>query len=269
MSRQWWLSLPILLVPMQAGFSQDAVGELKKAVQQTAEVAARSLAEQLPATAPAPCVDLDVLMGCVAFDEKGELRPKKEGGEPEVLRAGTIGAQLAAKLNEEREKLPGGASSGAAGADFLLTGLAGEDKIEAIEQFRLQLAADGSKSRLQNGNQVPRIVGTTVSQRGTANSVQFDNMGMLISGSAQIAKTGTIALAVEIERSAIGPDEEGTPISLVEGNVIRTPQINTLVVNTQVTVADGRPVLLGSFVRSLGGKVTETFLVVTATVVKP
>jgi len=94
-------------------------------------------------------------------------------------------------------------------------------------------------------------------------------MGMLISGSAQIAKTGAIALAVEIERSAIGPDEEGTPISLVEGKTIRTPQIDTLVINTQVTVADGQPVLLGSFVRSSGDKVTETFVVVTATVVKP
>lgn len=65
------------------------------------------------------------------------------------------------------------------------------------------------------------------------------------------------------------PEEEGTPISVSEGKTIRTPRIDTLVIDTQVTLTAGEPTLLGSFVRSSGDKVSETFVVVTATIVKP
>ncbi len=269
MLRHSMLSLPLVLALTQLGSAQDTVKELKRVVQQTATAAAKSVAEQLPAPAPGPCIELDVLIGCVAFDEKGELRVKKEGAEPEINRAGTLGANLAAKLNEQRDKLPAGVSPGAAGANFLLQGLAGEEKIESLEQFRLRLNTDGTEARLQNGSRMPRIVGTSMRGNAITNSVEFEQIGVMVGGSAKITKTGKIALALEIEKSAFGPEEEGTPVSVNEGKTLRTPRIDVLVMNTQITVADREPMVLTSQVRLWGDKVTETFVVITASVEKP
>lgn len=260
----------LLLASGQATPGQDTVNELKKAVQQTAAAAARTVTEQLPAPAPGPGVELEVLIGCVVFDEQGELRVDKEGAEPEVNRAGTLGASLAAKLNAEKGTLlPAGFSAGAAGANFLLKRLGGGGKLRSLEQFRLRLSTDGVEAHLQNGSREPRVTGTMMQGGNISNTVQFENLGVLAGGSAQITKTGKIAVSVQIEQSSLGPEEEGAPVSVRDGLTVRTPRITTMTLRTQATVTDGESALLGSLVRSWGDKVTETFVVITATTVKP
>ncbi len=259
----------LLLASGQPSPGQDTVNELKKAVQQTAAAAARTVAEQLPAPAPGPGVELEVLIGCVVFDEQGELRVDKEGAEPEVNRAGTLGASLAAKLNSEKGTLPAGFSAGAAGANLLLKQLGGGGKLRSLEHFRLRLSTDGVEAHLQNGSREPRVTGTMMQGGNVSNTVQFENLGVLAGGSAQITKTGKIAVSVQIEQSSLGPEEEGAPVSVRDGLTVRTPRITTMTLRTQATVTDGESTLLGSLVRSWGDKVTETFVVLTATTVKP
>lgn len=153
---------------------------------------------------------------------------------------------------------------------FLLTGLVGEERLLSLEQFRLRLVTDGTEAHLQNGYRVPRITGTQMSRSGgLANSVSMENIGSLIGGSAHITKTGKIALAVQVERSAFGPEEEDMPISVREGKTVRTPRVDTMTIKTQVTAASGGSIVLSSVVRLCSDKVTETFVVVTATIVKP
>ena len=219
-------------------------------------------------TTAASCIELDILIACVVFDEKGELRLKKEGGESEVTGVGTIASILAAKLNEQRDELPSGATPGAAGANFLLQRLASEEKLESLEQFRLRLTADGTVSRLQDANRMPRIVGSTVSQRGTSNTIEMENVGVTIIGSAQITKTGRIAVTIDLERSAFGPPEEGIIVSVQKDTAIRTPRLDIMMLKTQVALTDGASTVLKSAVRSWGDEVTESLVIVTATVVK-
>jgi len=216
----------------------------------------------------APNVELDILIACVVFDEKGELRLKKEATEPEVNRAGTLASNLVTMLNEKRNSLPSEATPGVAGANFLLEGLVGEEKLESLEQFTLRLTGDGSEARIQDANRMPRIVGSTVSQRGMSNTVELENVGVIIVGSAQITKAERIAVTIELERSAFGPPEEGTAISVQGDTTIRTPRIDVMTVETGVALLDGESTVLKSAVRSWGDKVTETFVVATASVVK-
>jgi type II/III secretion system protein len=220
------------------------------------------------AAVPTACIELDILMGCVVFDEKGELRLKREDAEPEVNRAGTIGSNLAAMLNEKSETLPAGVSPGTAGANFLLEGLAGEEKLGQLEQFRLRLRADGTEATCQFGQHVPRITGSSARSGNLTNTISMENVGSMIGGSAEITKTGKIALSLQVERSDFGPEEEGTPIAVSDGETVRTPRLDTMTIKTQVAVADGESIVLNSCVRLWSGKVTETFVVVTATVVK-
>lgn len=264
-------SCVIVLLVFQIGLAQDPLKEFKKEsseqVNQLRNLAAKHSGKDV--IKPAAILQLDILIACVIFDEKGELRLKREDAEPEVNRAGTIGTNLAAKLNEQQAKLPPEVIPGAAGANFLLEGLAGEDKLQSLEQLSFRLAADGSEARVQYANRMPRIVGTSISQRGTSNTVEMENVGVIVAGSAQITKTGKIAISVELERSAFGPEEESTVISVQGDTTIRTPRIDIMTLETQVAFSDGESIALGSTVRSWGDKVTETFVIATATVVKP
>lgn len=215
-----------------------------------------------------PCMDLDILIATVAFDKTGEFRVEKPGAEPEVNRAGTIGSHLAATLNEQRDQLPPGLSPGAAAANSFLDALAGAEKLESLEQFRLRLRGDGSEAQLQNASRVPRIVGTTVSSRGTSNSVEMENLGTMLLASAQIANTGKILIGIDLEKSSFGPAEEGTEISVQGDMAIRAPRIDILSLNTQAALGDGEAAVLKSSIRSWGDKVTETFVLATVSVVK-
>lgn len=213
-----------------------------------------------------PCMDLDVLIATVAFDKTGEFRLEKEGAEPEVNRAGTIGSHLAATLNEQRDQLPPGLSPGAAAANSLLEALAGEERLESLEQSRLRLRGDGSEAQLQNASRVPRIVGTSVSPRGTSNSVEMENLGTMLLASAEIANTGKILISIDLEKSSFGPAEEGTEISVQGDMAIRTPRIDILSLKTQAALANGEAAVLKSSIRSWGDKVTETFVLATVSV---
>lgn len=248
-----------------------AVGEYPRAVQGAA-AAPKMMRERLLAPEPGPCVALDVLIGCVVFDAKGQLRLTKEGTEPEVNRAGTIGPNLAAKLNEDRGKLPPAISPGTAGADFLLENLADAKRLQSLSQLQILMSIGGKEAFAQMGHRQPRVTGvTTTSASGRparTNTVVLENVGTLVRGSAQQDGKGKIGLALSVERSTLGPEEEGEVIGTVDGKDIRTPTSDTLTVESQITAADGQSVLLGDFIESWQGGVKETFVIVTPTIVK-
>lgn len=221
-----------------------------------------------PPTAP-PCVQVDVLLGCVVFDEQGELRVGREGTEPEVNRAGTIGASLAAKLNGERGTLPPSVSPATAGANFLLTGLSGTDSLQTLSRLQLRMAADGTRARAQLGNRKPRVVGVAIVDKGRTNQVDLENVGTLLEGTARMTDSGKVLLEISIERSDLGPDEEGIPIAEIDGVQIRSPSVETMTIETQVVVADGETIVLGGLVTSSNEQVKETFVLLTVTLIQP
>ena len=66
---------------------------------------------------------------------------------------------------------------------------------------------------------------------------------------ARIADEETVTLEIDLERSHLGPEEEGTPISTdAEGTVIRTPAIQTLVLQTTVSLRSGQTVRIGGMI---------------------
>jgi hypothetical protein len=267
MVRQSLKALVLVALLAQISVAQEAT--LKKTADRTYSVVAAKKAQKAPSPPSVPCIELDVLIATVVFDQRGELRVGKEGAEPEVNRAGTIGGNLAAKLNEEKGKLPAGVSPGGAGANLLLQGLAGTEALESLEQMQLRMLANGAEAHLQNGGREPRITGSSTTARGVVNNVELENIGTMITGSAKTTRTGKLAMQLTIERSVFGPEEEGLPIAVSDGKTIRTPRLDILTAKTEISAADGESIVLCSFVHSRGDKVTEMFIVVTPTVVKP
>ena len=65
-------------------------------------------------------------------------------------------------------------------------------------------------------------------------------------GLEQISEAILVVMAIAAEKSQLGPIEEGIPISIApNGDVIRSPQINTTAATTTVMAAHGQTLVLG------------------------
>jgi type II secretory pathway component GspD/PulD (secretin) len=112
------------------------------------------------------------------------------------------------------------------------------------------MTMDNQPAFLHVGRREPRVTGTTVSQSGTVNQVQLENVGTILGVTPRIAPDGTVAMEIDVEDSCLGPPQEGTPvITPKEGQAARTPNIETMTAQTSLQISDGQTVVLGGMAR--------------------
>jgi type II secretion system protein D len=108
------------------------------------------------------------------------------------------------------------------------------------------MTMDNQSAFVQVGQRVPRIQGVTLGQFGQTNNVVDVNVGIILGVTPRISPDGIVVMEIDAERSALGPEAEGVPISTsVTGEVVRQPLINTTTAQTTVSAADGQTVVLG------------------------
>lgn len=77
----------------------------------------------------------------------------------------------------------------------------------------------------------------------------------------RVADEDTVTLEIDLERSHLGPEEEGTPLATsADGNIIRTPAIQTLTLQTTVSLRSGQTVLIGGMVYQQDGQWRQLLL---------
>lgn len=125
---------------------------------------------------------------------------------------------------------------------------------------------DNQPGFLQVGQRVPRITGTQVSSRGRMNTVEMENVGLVLAVTARINDDGLVTMEVDLEKSQLGPADEGTPITVpAEGEPIRAAQIDTLTCQTTIAVRDGRIMVLGGLASRQG----EMVILISPRIVEP
>lgn len=111
------------------------------------------------------------------------------------------------------------------------------------------MALDNQAAFIQVGQQVPTITGTSVTQNTQVNSVSFTNTGLILLVRPRISPDGQVVMEINAEKSDVGPESEGIPISVsASGQVIRSPRINTTRAQTTVSAADGQTIILGGLI---------------------
>ncbi len=151
-----------------------------------------------------------------------------------------------------------------------------EEACELIEQFsksdavkilaRLQLMTlDNQPAFLQVGNRVPRAKGT---KDGAVTSVELENVGLIVGLTPRISSDHTVTMELDVEKSQLGPVDEGIPVGVdAKGNVIRSPKIEAMVVQTTVKIPPSRAVIIGGLALQDGDDRGELVMVVTPHVV--
>ncbi len=107
---------------------------------------------------------------------------------------------------------------------------------------------NNTTGEVQIGAQVPFITGTTNNGFNIQNEVEFQQVGLILSVTPRISPDGLVVLDVLAEKSDLGAEEDGIPIAVTDGQVLRAPQINTTRARTYVTARDGQTVILGGLI---------------------
>jgi type II secretion system protein D len=110
------------------------------------------------------------------------------------------------------------------------------------------MTLDNQPAFIQVGARVPRVQGVTQGVVGVAPvlNVIDTNVGLILGVTPRISPDGLVVMEIDAERSALGPEGEGVPITTtVNGDVIRSPLINTTTAQTTVSAVDGQTVVLG------------------------
>ena len=209
-------------------------------------------------------VMVQALIVTVSFGDAGRGDDSKSAA---ASPAGSLADALAEKINAEvgAKKTP--ISALIAALDAVLKEKAKTTSIETLTGLELVTVA-GQTAFVQIGHRKPRIIGTSISQRGRSNQIQMENVGSIVQITPRVLPDGSLVVAVDIERSDFAPEEEGEVIDkLKDGSEIRSPQIDTLVTKTTVTTANGQAVVVNDLVRDGRSVRKETFVILRPLVV--
>ncbi|OHB72601.1 MAG: hypothetical protein A2V70_09340 [Planctomycetes bacterium RBG_13_63_9] len=111
------------------------------------------------------------------------------------------------------------------------------------------MTLDNQPAWIQVGQHVPMIRGTSVNEAGQTNRVEFEDVGLIMAVQPRISPDNQVVMLIDATKSAVGPEEEGIPISIsATGEVIRSPRIDTTNVKTTVSAADGQTMILGGLI---------------------
>lgn len=130
----------------------------------------------------------------------------------------------------------------------LLRALQESRRLEILSRPQIR-SLDNQPAYIQVGQRVPRIIGSTVNQNGQTNTVALENVGLIMGVTPRISPDGTVVMEVDAEKSQLGPESEGIPVSVSsDGTVIRSPRIDTTTAQTTVSAASGETIVLGGLI---------------------
>jgi type II secretory pathway component GspD/PulD (secretin) len=164
------------------------------------------------------------------------------------------------QIDMEVGEAPAGEVKAASGESFRLA-----EKPAHMEPIsRIQLTTMNNQSAfVQVGSRVPVVQNTTVTAKGTQNNINIIDLGLILKVTPRISADGMVTMKVDVVRSALGAESEGTPISIQDDKVMaRMRHIENTEVNATVTIPNGQTAVLGGAARE-GKSDKELVIIVT------
>ena len=139
----------------------------------------------------------------------------------------------------------------------LLRALQQSQRIQVISRPQVQ-TLDNQPAFVQVGALVPRVTSTTITNGVSQNNTTDENVGIILGVTPRTSPDGMIVMEVNAEKSEVGPDETGIPISIgADGSVVRSPQIFITTAQTTVSARSGQTVILGGLITKNQGETTR------------
>jgi general secretion pathway protein D len=95
------------------------------------------------------------------------------------------------------------------------------------------------------GQRVPTISGVTLDEFGQTNNIIYQQVGIIMQVTPRISPDGLVVMQVQTEKSQVGPEADGIPISIsAGGQIVRAPRIDATTAMTTVSALSGQTVVL-------------------------
>jgi general secretion pathway protein D len=147
-------------------------------------------------------------------------------------------------------------SASSEAVSILIRALQEKRRVDILSRPQI-MTLDNQPAYIQVGARVPIITGTATNEIGQTNNVAMENVGLILGVTPRVSPDNMVVMEVDAEKSEVGPESEGTPVSISEGQVIRSPRINRTYVQTTVSAADGQTVVLGGLITTNKSSVTR------------
>ena len=144
-------------------------------------------------------------------------------------------------------------SASSESVSMLIRALQQSRRMEVLGRPQI-MTLDNQPAFIQVGERVPRITGSRFDGNAQTNSVELENTGLILGVTPRISPEGLVVMEVDAEKSTVGREQDGIPVSVVDGGVIRSPKIAVTTAQTTVSAASGETIVLGGLIT----KDTET-----------
>jgi type II secretion system protein D len=139
-------------------------------------------------------------------------------------------------------------SAGSKSINVLLRALQQNQRLEVLSRPQV-MTIDNQPAFIQVGQKVPLITNVIVNQIGQTNTVQMDNVGLILGVTPRISPDGMVVMEIDAEKSEVAPEAEGIPVSIsASGAVVRAPRINITTAQTTISTASGETIVLGGLI---------------------
>ncbi len=169
------------------------------------------------------------------------------------LSAGMVGAQTLGSfgLGRVNSELGFGGLVLSASSDalsVLIRALEVDTRMQVLSRPQV-MTLDNQPAFVQVGQRVPRITASQLTINGTINNTVLENVGLLLGVTPRISPDGLVVMEINAEKSKLGPEDQGIPISIsAAGDVIRSPIIDIITAQTTVSARSGQTVVIGGLI---------------------
>ncbi len=139
-------------------------------------------------------------------------------------------------------------SATSSGVNILLRALQATRRLEVLSRPQI-MTLDNQAAYIQVGQQVPRIIGTSINVGVQQNQITDESVGIILGVTPRISPDGLVVMQIDAIKSEVGPESEGIPISINEvGDVIKSPRIDRIFAQTTVAAVSGQTIVLAGLI---------------------
>ena len=139
-------------------------------------------------------------------------------------------------------------SAGNESVNVLLRALKDRQCVRVLSKPQI-MTMENLQGRISIGASVARVAGTTQTNFGLTQDVEFRDVGVILEVTPRVSPDGLIVMTVNLENSAVGPVETGTTIGVTaDGAPINAQQILMTEAQTTLSARSGQTVVFSGLI---------------------
>ncbi len=126
---------------------------------------------------------------------------------------------------------------------------------------------DNQPAFLQIGQREPVIFGAQRSGSSRISQFRYENVGLKVAVTPRVNSDRLVTVEIDVEQSRVAAGDTAAVSASNEGDVVHAPRVVTTALQTTVSVADGKAIVLGGVTTKSDSRQTELLIILTARIV--